>query len=154
MPAEYTFLEQVKSCGSVSCLINTEPLEPSQLIASESEKKHTPMSNSTLQVQWNTGILFITVSCLPRITLLYMYLTMTNFLSCWILDLFVYETSSIQPQKQSAHWPVDVTSQAVPCWLGSWLKRNFWPVLIRLTQVYFPLTRLYVTWVSGIKTLD
>ncbi len=36
-----TFLEQVKSCGSVSCLINTEPpellrLQPSEPIASES----------------------------------------------------------------------------------------------------------------------
>ncbi len=37
----FTVLEQVKSCGSISCLINTEPLEllrlqPSELIASES----------------------------------------------------------------------------------------------------------------------
>ncbi len=36
-----TVLEQVQSCGSVSCLVNTEPLEllclqPSELIASES----------------------------------------------------------------------------------------------------------------------
>ncbi len=41
MPAESTILEQVKSCNSVSCLINMEPLEllrlqPSEPIASES----------------------------------------------------------------------------------------------------------------------
>ncbi len=41
MLAEFTVLEQVSSCGSVSCLINTEPLEllhlqPSEPIASES----------------------------------------------------------------------------------------------------------------------
>ncbi len=41
MPAEPSVLEQVKSCGSVSCLINMEPsellrLQPSERIASES----------------------------------------------------------------------------------------------------------------------
>ena len=41
-----TILEQVKSCGSVSCLVNTEPLEllrlqPSELIASESAVSFT-----------------------------------------------------------------------------------------------------------------
>ncbi len=45
MLAESTVLEQVSSCGSISCLINTEPLElllellrlqPSEPIASES----------------------------------------------------------------------------------------------------------------------
>ena len=41
MPAEPSVLEQVKSCGSVSCLINMEPsellhLQPSEPIASES----------------------------------------------------------------------------------------------------------------------
>ena len=41
MPAGFTVLEQLKSCSSVSCLINTEPLEllrlqPSEPIASES----------------------------------------------------------------------------------------------------------------------
>ena len=46
MRSESTVLEQVKSCGSVSCLINTEPLEllpvqPSELIASESTEPIT-----------------------------------------------------------------------------------------------------------------
>ncbi len=41
MPAESIILEQVKSCGSVSCLINTERLEllrpqPREWIASDS----------------------------------------------------------------------------------------------------------------------
>ncbi len=34
----------------------------------------------------------------------------------------------LHSQKQSAHWAVDETAQVVPCWLGSWLKCNFWPV--------------------------
>ncbi len=46
LPAESTILEQVKSCGSISCLINLEPLEllrlqPSELIASESAQMLT-----------------------------------------------------------------------------------------------------------------
>ncbi len=41
MLAEFTVIEEVSSCGSVSCLINTEPLEllrlqPSEPMASES----------------------------------------------------------------------------------------------------------------------
>ncbi len=41
IPPDFTVLEQVKSCGSVSCLINTESfellrLQPSKPIASES----------------------------------------------------------------------------------------------------------------------
>ncbi len=51
MPAEFTALEQVNSCGSVSCLINMEPLEllrlqPSEPIASDSMVDH----NRQLQV--------------------------------------------------------------------------------------------------------
>ena len=42
----------------------------------------------------------------------------------------------------------------VQCWLGSWLKCNFWPVLRHLPQVYFPFTGLDATWVSSIKTVD
>ncbi len=43
MPAESSVLEQVKSGGSVSCLINMEPsellrLQPSEPIASECEQ--------------------------------------------------------------------------------------------------------------------
>ena len=45
------------------------------------------------------------------------------------------------------------SAQVVPCWLGSWLKRNFCPVP-RQTWVCFPFTALDVTWVSCIKTVD
>ncbi len=56
MLAEFTVLKQVSSCGSVSCLINTEPLEmlrlqPSEPIASESvaqsrkKRKHEDLGN-------------------------------------------------------------------------------------------------------------
>ena len=62
---------------------------------------------------------------------------------------------STPSQKQSAHWAaVDITAQVVPCWLGSWLKCNFWPVLRQPPWVYFPFTRLDATWVSSIKTVN
>ncbi len=57
-------------------------------------------------------------------------------------------------QKQSADWAVDVTAQVVPCWLGSWLKCNFWPVLRPLTQVYFTFTGLDITCISCFKTVN
>ena len=57
-------------------------------------------------------------------------------------------------QKQSAHWAADVTAQVVPCWLDSWLKCNFWPVLRQLPQMHFLFTGLDATSVSSITTVD
>ncbi len=54
----------------------------------------------------------------------------------------------LHSQKQSAHWALDVTAQLVPCWLSSWLKCTFWPVLILVTQVY----HLSIIWVSCFRT--
>ncbi len=59
--------------------------------------------------------------------------------------------SKVHSQEQSAHWAVDITAQVVPCWLSSWLKRNFWPVLRSLTGIYFPFTGLDITWVSTFR---
>ena len=34
----------------------------------------------------------------------------------------------------------------VPCWLGSWLSRNFWLVLGQRTQLIFQFIQLDITW--------
>ncbi len=62
----------------------------------------------------------------------------------------------LQSQKQSAHWAVNATAQVVLCWLGSWLRS--WLVKCSWLRSWFfcyvPLSRLYVTWISCIKTVN
>ncbi len=56
--------------------------------------------------------------------------------------------------KQSAHWAVDVTAQVVPCWLGSWLNRNFWLVLGQRAQLAIQFIQLDITWVHCLYVAD
>ncbi len=73
MPAESSVLEQVKSCGSVSCLINMEPsellrLQPSEPIASESV-----LFNECFDFRFQSAMMVLIsvrhLSCLPYLTL-------------------------------------------------------------------------------------
>ncbi len=62
--------------------------------------------------------------------------------------------NNVHSQKQSAHWAVDVTAQMVPCWLGSWLNRNFWLVLGQRTQLAFQFIQLDITWTHCLYAAD
>ncbi len=70
-------------------------------------------------------------------------------LSGWILH-----TVAIHSQKQSAHWAEDVTAQVVPCWLGSWLNRNFLLVQGQWTQLAFQFIQLDITWFHCLNAAD
>ncbi len=73
-----------------------------------------------------------------------------NFEQHLQINQYSLEASYSHSQKQLAHWAVDVTAQVVPCWLGSWLNRNFWLVLGQWTQLAFWSSKRRTTWVSYI----
>ena len=75
-------------------------------------------------------------------------------LFCLICFESVSANDDMHSQKQSAHWAVDVTAQVVPCWLGSWLNRNYWLVLGPWIQLAFQSSERKITWVSYTKTVD
>ncbi len=79
-------------------------------------------------------------------------------LSCFFFIVVAYmhqpQSREVHSQKQLAHWAVDVTAQVVPCWLGSWLNCNPWPVLGQWNQLVFQLIQLDITGVHCPNATD
>ena len=53
------------------------------------------------------------------------------------LELTPAELHNNSLSEAIVHWVVDVKAEVVPGWLSSWLKRNFWLVLLHLSFSWF-----------------